>query len=134
MSVLSTAQLASIRSTLGVLLAHTYTRTPVSQGTEDAWGDTADTAGAAVTGLPCLYQATQTLRQADGSRVTVETPSLRVAIDDPLAVGDRVSAIEDQDGTPLASGPFVVETIEPRAGLGADLQHHAILRYAAVAE
>lgn len=134
MSLLTSTQAAAIRADLGLLLAHTYTRTPVTQGAEDDWGDAADTAGTAATAQPCLYRAVQRLRVDDAGRVTVEVPTLRVSVTDVLAVGDRVSNICDQAGTVLIAGPLVVESIEPVAGLGALLQRRATLRGAQVAE
>jgi hypothetical protein len=133
-SMLGTAEAAGIRTTLGLLLAHRYTRTAITQGSENAWGQTAATPGTPATSLPCLYAPTTTLRTDDLGRVTLDQPSLRIPITDVLAVGDLVSDIRDQEGTLLLAGPLTVESIRPVAGLGANLQRRAILHGAGVAE
>jgi hypothetical protein len=133
-SMLGTAEAAGIRTTLGLLLAHRYTRTVITQGSENAWGQTAATPGTPATSLPCLYAPTTTLRTDDLGRVTLDQPSLRIPITDVLAVGDLVSDIRDQEGTLLLAGPLTVESIRPVAGLGANLQRRAILHGAGVAE
>lgn len=134
MTILTSGQAAGIRTVLGNLLAHRYTRTAITQGSEDAWGQTAATPGSPATGLPCLYAPTTTLRTDDLGRVTLDQPSLRIPPTDVLAVGDLVSDIRDQEGALLLAGPLTVESIRSDAGLGANLQRRAILHGAGVAE
>ncbi len=125
---------ASLRTRLATLLTHTYSRTPVTQGSEDAWGQAAATSGSVTTGQPCLYSPTQTLRSDEGGRVTIDRPNIRVPSTDPLAVGDLVTAIVDAAGTSLVSGTFKVDTVEPVAKFGYTLQKRAYLSAAQVAE
>jgi hypothetical protein len=133
-SLLTPAAADAIRATLGQLLAHTYTRTPTDPGAEDAWGDTPPAAGTPETGVACLYRPNRRLTLPDGSRVTLDEPNLRIAFDDPVDVGDRVSDVADMDGTIIAPGPFIVSALEPVAGLGELLQQRATLTGAEVAE
>jgi hypothetical protein len=107
---------------------------PITQGAEDAYGDTADTPGTARTSVACKYLPADTLRVDDDGRVTSRVPTLTVAYDDALAVGDRVSNIVDADGTVLAAGPMTVQSIIPSAGLGYTLKKTAVLAGAGVAE
>jgi hypothetical protein len=117
-----------------VVLPHTYSRTPYTEGSEDAHGNAGETAGTAVTGLPCQYAPVERLRLDEGGRVTISQPSLLVPHDDTLAVGDRVSAIADAAGTVLLAGPLVVDSIEPSAGAGFVLLKRALLRAGDVRE
>lgn len=135
MPALISSSLASLaRTQLGRFRVHTATVTPITQGAEDTWGDTADTAGSARSGVACKYLPADTLRVDDDGRVTSRAPTLTVAYDDALAVGDLVSNIQDADGTVLAAGPLTVQSIIPAAGLGYSLKKTAVLSGAGVAE
>lgn len=124
--LISAGTTAQLRRTFDSLLAHTYTRTPVTV-TDGPYGSETTT-GAPVTGQPCRYRPTDRLRLADGARVTVSVPTLTVPHDDPIAVGDLVSDVRDSEGVVLLAGPLAVETIEASAGLGPVLQKRAVLR------
>lgn len=125
--LIGAAEVAGIRTALSVFLTHTYTRTPVSESADDVYGP-GRTEGAAVTGQPCKYRAEDRLRLADGDRVTVSVPTLTVAHDDPLDVGDLVSNVQDSTGAVLLVGPLTVETMVASAGLGPTLKKRAVLR------
>ena len=131
----------AVRRALRPLLGHTYSRvrvgtTPTTVDdvqTEDAWGNPQATNATAVTGLPCLYQATRRLRTDDGGSVVVDTPTLTVPHDDSLAVGDYVQNVADKDGTVLVAYA-VVESFDPAAEAGASVLKVAVLRSAASLE
>jgi hypothetical protein len=133
-ALISTAIATLARTQLGRFRVHTATITPSTEGTEDIYFDAADTPGTPRTGVACKYVPADTLRVDDDGRVTSRAPTLMVAYDDALAVGDRVSNIVDADGTVLAAGPLVVQSIVPAAGLGYSLKRTAILAGAGVAE
>lgn len=132
--MMSAGEAAGIRADLLRMMAHRYNRTPVLQGTEDAWGDAADTPGTVSTGQPCLYSPVETVRSETGGRVTVDRPNLRVPSTDPLAVGDLVSAIVDQDGNALETATFRVDSLRASSAFGPVLQKRAYLSAAQVAE
>jgi hypothetical protein len=123
-----------LRTLTAPLLVHSYTRTPITQGSEDAWGDTADTAGTPVTALPCVLVWTDQFVNDDLGRRTIRTPQLYVPYDDTLTVGDRVSTVADAEGTTIAAGPMTVESLDPAAELGSSALRIATLRGATVAE
>jgi hypothetical protein len=131
--LLSAGALASVRSALGILLTHVYTRTPITAGAEDSEGNAAPTLGAPVTGVACRYETvTRAVSDAGGPSV-VNIPTLAVAATDPLAVGDRVSDITGSDGVVLLAGPLRLERLfDDTAGLGAMLQPVYELRGATV--
>ena len=116
------------------LLTHSYSRTPVTQGSDDAWYDTSDTAGTTVTGLPCVLVWEDRLVVDDNGRRTLRIPVLYLPADDTLAVGDRVSSVTDAGGTVQAAGPLTVQSIDPAMGLGSSAMKIAVLRGATVAE
>jgi hypothetical protein len=96
-------------------LTHTYTR--LSRGArtappvaldEDEWGnplvatDTDPQAPASVAGVACLYIPRGGFVQSNQGLVQVETPTLLVAWNDPLQVGDEVRNVADPtNGTVL---------------------------------
>lgn len=131
----------AVRRALRPLLAHTYSRVRVGTTptldddvqTTDDWGNPQVTNSTATTGLPCLYQATRRLRTDDGGSVVVDTPTLTVPHDDPLAVGDYVQSVADKDGTVLVAYA-VVESFDPAAEAGASVLKVAVLRSAASLE
>lgn len=125
--LISAGTAASIRRVFGDMMAHTYAMTPVTEGSDDGYGPTR-TEGTPVTGKPCSYRQTRRLRLDEGNQVTVDTPTLTVPYDDPIAVGDLVADVRDSDGVVLLVGPVRVETIEASAGLGPTLQRRAVLR------
>lgn len=132
----------AVRRAMRPLLAHTYSRVRVGttptldeelDQTEDAWGSPQATNATAVTGLPCLYLASRRLRTDDGGSVVVDTPTLTVPHDDPLAVGDYVQNVADKDGTVLVAYA-VVESFDPAAEAGSSVLKVAVLRSAASLE
>lgn len=131
--LLSAGALASARAALAILLTHTYTRTPITAGAEDAEGNAAATLGTPVTGVACRYEVQQRAVRDEGGVTLVSIPTLAVAATDVLAVGDRVTAITGSDAVVLAAGPFRVERLlDDTAGLGASLQPVFELRGATV--
>jgi hypothetical protein len=67
--------------------------------------------------------------------VTVVTvPALTVSITDPLAIGDRVTNVQEQLGRVLLAGPARVESLLEARGaeLGATLQYVYELRVGTV--
>lgn len=127
MGLISAGTTTQLRRTFDSLLAHTYTLTPRTSGADDGYGSSL-TEGAPVADKPCRYRATDRLRLENGSRITVSTPVLTVPHDDPIAVNDLVSNVQDSEGTVLLAGPIAVESIEASAGLGPTLQKRAVLR------
>lgn len=110
------------------MLVHTYTRTPLVDGTEGDDGHTPLVPGAPVMGVPCLYQTVERAVRDAGGVTIVDVPTLYVLPDDPLVVGNEVSNILDTAGTVLLAGPLVVETINPYAEAGASVMKAAKLR------
>ena len=131
----------AVRRAMRPLLAHTYSRVRVGVTatlvddvqTQDTWGNPQAANATVATGLPCLYQASRRLRTDDGGSVIVDTPTLTVPHDDPLAVGDYVQAVTDKDGTVLVAYA-VVESVDPAAEAGASVLKVAVLRSAASLE
>ena len=111
-----------------MLFTHTYTRTPVSDGADDSWGQAAQTPGSALTDRPCVFAARDELRITDAGRVTISVPRIYVPASDPLVVGDQVSAIKDRLGATLLAGPLVVDVLEPHAEFGPTAMKEARLR------
>jgi hypothetical protein len=128
--LISSAEAPSIRAALGLFLVHTYTRTPVTEGADDAHGNAAETPGTPVTGVACKYRSEDRvrIRNDDGGATIVRAPSLTVAHDDPLDETDTVSNIRDSEGTVLLAGPIQVGAPVPSAGLGPVLLKKFILR------
>lgn len=127
MPLISAGTTTQLRRVFDSLLAHTYTRIPVTIGADEGYGS-ATTEGTPVTGQTCRYRATDRLRLAEGNRIVVSTPVITVPHDDPIKAGDLVSTIRDSNGVLLLAGPVEVETIEASAGLGPTLQKRAVLR------
>lgn len=123
-----------LRTAMAPILTHSYTRTGITQGAEDAWGDTADTEGTPATGQPCVLVWRDQMVIDDLGRRTVRVPRLYVPYDDPLAVGDLVSNVADASGTAIAAGPLTVDTVDPAAGLGSSALKICTLSGAGVAE
>jgi hypothetical protein len=122
------AQIALLQRVAVRAMTMTYTRTPVTAGTVNTWNEQTSVPGTPVSGLPCLYSAEdQLISDAEGTR-TVSVPTLYVPPDDPLAVGDLVSAVSDRNGAVLLAGPLTVETINPNAEAGASVLQTARLR------
>ena len=132
MPILQEAEFAGIRSALSLLLTHTYSRSVVVAGAEDAHGVVTSVPGSAVAGLPCkfalsrLVSGSRVIRSEDGI-TEVRTPTLTVPYDDPIARGDVVTNILDQTGSVLEAGPFTVSQIDPSAGLGMSLKKSCTL-------
>jgi len=127
-----------ISRTLQRLLSHTYTRTIVTSGTgEDAWGDEDLSASVGVSGLPCLYssQVTQAIytesfsSDALGAR-TLRVPTLFVPPDDPVDVGHVVTNVRAGNGSLIAAGPLVVESVTLNAEAGLSVLKTATLHQA----
>lgn len=129
MPLLADAEFTPIREALALFLVHSYTRQAYTTGTVDAHGNAVEVAaGSPVTGVACQFSLRQELiNDAQGSRL-VSLPVLKLAWDDPLAVGDRVSNVQDQTGAVLLDGPARVETVTASAGLGAVVERFATLR------
>lgn len=134
MSLFPAGTASTLRSAFTASLGHTYTRTPYRRGTADNWNQATRTPEMAVRSVACRYRAQDTLRLDVDGRVTISQPTLRVAHDDPLEVGDEVSAITDVAGTVLLAGPLVVDSIEAVAAEGSLLGRRAVLRKGTVAE
>jgi hypothetical protein len=133
-ALISSADATAIRSALSVFFVHTCTITPITQGAEDTWGETADSTGTARTAVACKYIPEETLRVDETGRVLRDVPTLLVAHDDAIAEGDRVSNVQDAAGAVISAGPLTVETVIAPAGFGYALKKIAVLRGATVAE
>lgn len=119
-----------VRAALEPLMTATYTRTPLTDGTQDAHYNETAVLGTPVSGQPCAYLMQGTLVVDEAGRRTVSTPTLYVFHTDPLAVGDLVSAVTDREGTVLLAGPLEVETIDPAGEAGASTLKIATLHQA----
>lgn len=116
--LITTAEATAIRSALSTLLVHTFTRTPVTAGAEDAHGNVTSSAGTPVTGLACKYRSrTRPVRDEAGVTL-VATPTIKVAHNSPLTTGDLVSNIQNSEGTVLLAGPLTVGAQLNSDGLG----------------
>lgn len=119
--------------TLDRMLTMTYTRSTVTGGDEDDWGDEQPTAGAGTSGLRCLYGTEQSIlrdqsqRDEYGAR-TIKTPTLFVPPTDPLSVGDVVTNVLDSGGSVIVAGPLVVEAVNPNSELGVSVLKSCALR------
>jgi hypothetical protein len=133
-ALISEAKAGSLRIKFARFFVHTCTITPITQGAEDTWGETADTTGTARTAVACKYVPEETLRVDETGRVLRDVPTLMVAHDDAIAEGDRVSNVQDAASTVISAGPLTVETVIAPAGFGYALKKIAILRGATVAE
>ena len=134
MPLISAAEAASLRSDLAVVLVHTCTITPSTEGPEDSWGDAADTPGTPRTGVPCLYVPEDRLLADATGRVTQSGPTLTLDGTDPIAVGDRVSDVRDAGGTVRLAGPVTVDADATDSALGYALQRRVVLGGARVVE
>lgn len=116
--LLTTAEATSVRDALSVLLVHSYTRTPVTAGAEDAHGNETASSGTPVTAVACKYRVSNRAVRDETGITIVSTPTLKVAHDDPLATGDLVSNIQNSEGTVLLAGPLTVGVPLSGDGLG----------------
>lgn len=96
----------AIREELAVLLVHTYTRTPVTEGAEDGRYEGTDVPGVPISGVACRYEAQSRIGFERGDANVVYRPTLTVAATDPTKPGDAVSAILNAAGGVVAAGPF----------------------------
>lgn len=132
--LISAAEATGIREALALFLVHSYTRTPVTAGADDAHGNAAQTAGTPVTGVACKYTADDTVRiiRDGGGFTSLTVPTLKVAHNDPLDENDIVSNIQNSEGTVLLAGPIEVGALISSDGLGPTLQKRFMLRGARV--
>lgn len=123
MSLLSAARIASARRKLERLLTHTYSRTRMVSGIEDDEANTPQVPdGAPTVGVACTYGTVNRVLRDEGGTTIVAVPTLMVSATDPIAVGDRVTAVTDSLGVVIAAGPLRVERLlDDTAGLGAAL-------------
>jgi hypothetical protein len=130
MVLVSDAKLARLGARLDRILVHTYVRTPMAAGSEDAWGEMDPAPGTPTTGVRCAYGTVQTVARDAGGVTIVNVPALTVSAADPLAIGDRVTNVTDQLGRVLLAGPARVESLLEARGaeLGAALQYVYELR------
>ena len=122
MSLLSAANIATLRSVLEVALTMTATITPMVAGAEDAEGNIPYTPGTPVTGVACLFGTVAKVIRDEGGTTVVNVPTLTVSATTTIAIGSRVSAIVDSLGgtPPGAAGTYRVERVlDDTAGLGA---------------
>jgi hypothetical protein len=135
MALVSDARLGRLATKLDRILVHTYTRTPMVPGSDDDWGETDTVPGTPTVAVPCSYTSTYQKAVRDAGGVTVVTvPALTVSITDPLAIGDRVTNVQEQLGRVLLAGPARVESLLEARGaeLGATLQYVYELRVGTV--
>lgn len=120
--------------TLQRMLVHSYSRSTVTvSDTVNAWGAEEVTAGTGTSGLRCLYGSEtriygEPLSRDDLGARTTRVPTLFVAPDDTLAVGDVVTDVLDAAGNVLVAGPLVVESITLNAEAGLSVLKSATLR------
>lgn len=124
MSLLSAAEVASIREALEVVLTHRCTLTlKTADGVEGEDGHTPSVPTAAPTyGVHCLFETRNQVVRAETGTTIVAVPSLTVSATLAIGVGYTVETVADQLGGILATGPFRVERLlDPSADLGAAL-------------
>lgn len=124
MPLISDAEAASIRQALAIVLVHLYDRTPITTTQID--GDEVSVAGATTIGVACRYEAQGTVRRDATGLVVVSGPSLTVAHDDPLTIGDQVANIRSASGVLLA-GSLTVDRRLDDDPLGLTLQKTYLL-------
>lgn len=112
------------------LLAHTYTHVPQSSSSEDNYGEELPTPGTAVPGVACRYLVKEEARRTVDGFLTVDTPTLYVAPDDPLEEADIVQDVKALDGRVLLAGPATVEAVKPAELIGLVWAKEARLRFA----
>lgn len=124
-------ELASVREILGYRYNHTYTRTPVARGAQDADAGNQQlfTEGVPSSGNRCLFVDEDELVESGdtGTRILTSRPMISVPSADPLKVNDLVSDVLDQQGATLMAGPLRVESINPVAEFGESVEKVAIL-------
>jgi len=123
-------------------MRHNYVSQPRVQvpgvGGEDAWGQavtTHDQPDAPLPGVPriCMYIDAGTYLQGSAGLMQVNTPTIAVAFDDPLQVGDQVtSVIDPATDREFLKSPAIVEMFSDVASAGPMLYRIAALRYAEV--
>lgn len=122
MSILSDADILSLRTSFEGLLVHTCTVTPLVAGAEDPEGTIPYTLGTPVTGVPCTYGTISRVVRDEGGPTLVSVPTLTVSATAPIVIGSQVTAVLDQLDVVLAAGPLRVERLlDDTAGLGAPL-------------
>ena len=128
--LISSAEATGIRAALALFRVHTYTRTPVTAGAEDAHGDVTYTRGTPVTGVACKYVADETVRviRDAGGATIVTVPTLTVAHDDPLDENDLVSNVQNSEGGVLLADTVEVGALISSDGLGPALSKKFMLR------
>jgi hypothetical protein len=125
---ISPGEATAIRRELAVVAyPHTFTRTPITEWLEDPEGNAELQPGTPVPGLPCNYEAEETLVTDTGGRTTIYRPSLDLPHDAALEVGDQVSNITTAEGVVLLAGPLTVERVMPDAAFGPTLNKLAHL-------
>ena len=127
--LISSAEAASIRDALSVFRVHTATITPMVAGSPDAENNVTYAPGTPVTGVACKYRAEDRVRVEETGQTLVSVPTITLAHDQAIAVGSRVSNVQNSEGVVLFVGPAVVDYIVPSAGLGPTLKKKAVLRF-----
>jgi len=139
--LISSSEAVGIRSAFSVFRTHTMTLTPQNvpvldeddMPTEDAHGNPIVTAGTPVTGIDCKYRADDRVRIDEAGSLIVRAPTIKVAHDLAVNVGDTVTAITNSEGVTLLSGPVTIGYIVASAGFGPTLAKRLVLHGAEVA-
>lgn len=126
--LITAAQAGPIREQLAVFRVHTCTVTPRVAGPPDGENNVTYTDGTPVTGVACKYRAEDRVRIDETGQTLVSVPTVTVAHDLAIAVGSKVSNVQDSDGAVLLAGPAVVEYVVPAAGFGPTLKKRCVLR------
>lgn len=142
--LISTSDAVGIREALAVFLVHTCTLTPIVPELDgsgdpvlDEWGNPKTEPGTPQTNLPCKYAVKSAanagdVRLIDAGSFLRRVPTLTVAHDLSVSVGDEVSAVTASDGTVLLDGPAVVEQVTLGSGFGPVITKRLVLRASGV--
>lgn len=117
--VLSGAELEEYASYVQYALVHKYTRSAVAPAaSDDDWKMKAPTYPVVVVDIVCNYLASGSLSTRLEGIQQVDDPSIMVAKEDTIKVGDRVTNIKDSNGVIVHPGPLYVQYVAPAMGFG----------------
>jgi hypothetical protein len=96
-------------------LLHTYTREArLGADSMNEWGQQTYNFATPVAGIPCFYAVSEVPVVTPQGLIRFNLPTMTLAFDDPVEVGDRVTNIITADGTVLVIGPVVIESLQPQ--------------------
>lgn len=137
-----------LRGRVGRYLLDSYTRlrrvpavddpgTPATDESHDDWGNLIVTyppptplpsATAVDMNVPCIWMDAGSILQIPDGSIVLDTPTLVLASDDPLDIGDEVSNVVDREGVVRLVGPARITDLTDHGPPG-----YTVLRTAKVA-